>query len=65
MPALPAVPCYVVPQGNSDFLDLLNLTLATLHADGTYDTVYRLWFDDPVPPADPWPGAPIIPLSLR
>ncbi len=56
---------FVVPQGNSDFLDLLNLTLAALRADGTYDTVYRLWFDDPIPPADPWPGAPIIPLSLR
>ncbi len=56
---------YVVPQGNSDFLDLLDLTLASLRADGTYEELYRLWFDDPIPPADPWPGAPVIPLSLH
>ncbi len=56
---------YVLPQGKSDFRDLLNLTLATMQHDGTYAEIYRIWFDDPIPPAEPWPGAPIIPLSLH
>ncbi len=56
---------YVSPRGDSDFRDFINLTLATLHADGSFDELYRIWFDDPIPELRPWPGRPLISLSLQ
>jgi ABC-type amino acid transport substrate-binding protein len=55
---------YVLPEGDSEFVDLVNLTLARLHADGTFVELYTLWFDDAVPPAPPWPGQPLTPLVI-
>ncbi len=56
---------FILPRGDSDFRDLVNLTLATMHADGSFAELYRTWFDDPVPDLGPWPGAPTISLTLR
>jgi len=56
---------YVLPQGDSAFRDLVNLTLATLRADGTFADLYTAWFDDPLPAQAPWPGNPVIPLNLN
>lgn len=56
---------FILPQGDSAFRDLVNLTLATLRANGSYAEIYGTWFDDPVPDAAPWPGSPSIPLSLQ
>lgn len=55
---------FVLPRGDSDFRDLVNLTLARLHADGSFAELYTTWFDDPVPPPPPWPGEPLISLTL-
>lgn len=55
---------YVISQGDSDFRDLLNLTLETLYIDGSYGELYGLWFDDPVPAIEVWPGSPAIPLVI-
>ncbi len=56
---------YVLPRGDSDFRDLLNLTLASMYANGSFDELYRVWFDDPLPEPVLWPGEPLIPLTLR
>ncbi|HEY88526.1 MAG TPA: transporter substrate-binding domain-containing protein [Thermoflexia bacterium] len=56
---------YVLPRGDSDFRDLLNLTLASMYANGSFDELYRVWFDDPIPEPILWPGEPLIPLTLR
>ncbi len=55
---------YLLPQGDSDFRDLVNLTLATLQANGTYGELYHIWFDDPIPRLDVPPGSPTIPLVI-
>jgi ABC-type amino acid transport substrate-binding protein len=39
----------VVPEGDSEFLDLMNLTLISLEARDIYQELYELWFDDPTP----------------
>jgi len=54
----------ILPQGDSDYRDLVNLTLAALQGDGTYQEVYSLWFDDPVPTMTVWPGHPAVPLVV-
>ncbi|MCD4737972.1 MAG: transporter substrate-binding domain-containing protein [Anaerolineae bacterium] len=56
---------YVLPRGDSDFRDLLNLTLSSMYANGSFDELYRVWFDDPIPEPILWPGEPLIPLTLR
>ncbi len=56
---------YVLPRGDSDFRDLLNLTLASMYANGSFDELYRVWFDDSIPEPILWPGEPLIPLTLR
>lgn len=56
---------FVLPRGDSDFRDLLNLTLASMYANGSFDELYRVWFDDPIPEPILWPGEPLIPLTLR
>jgi polar amino acid transport system substrate-binding protein len=54
----------VLPQGDSDYRDLVNLTLAALQADSTYQELYSVWFDDPVPTLDVGPGHPAVPLVI-
>jgi ABC-type amino acid transport substrate-binding protein len=54
----------VLPQGDSVYRDLVNLTLAALQADGTYQELYSVWFDDPVPALDIRPGHPAVPLVI-
>ncbi len=55
---------YVLPQGDSDFRDLVNLTLMALETQGAYQELYSLWFDDPVPALVVWPGQAAISLSV-
>ncbi len=55
---------YVLPQGDADFRDLLNLTLLALESNGTYNELYGLWFDDAVPALERIPGQPAIPLLI-
>jgi putative glutamine transport system substrate-binding protein len=54
----------ILSQGDSDYRDLVNLTLAAFQADGTYQEVYSLWFDDPVPTLAVWSGHPAVPLVV-
>ncbi len=54
----------VLPQGDSQFRDLVNLTLASLQATGSYPELYHVWFDDPIPTLETWPGQPTIPLVI-
>jgi len=54
----------VLPQGDSVYRDLVNLTLASLQADGSYQELYSVWFDDPVPMLDVRPGHPAVPLVI-
>jgi len=54
----------VLPQGDSVYRDLVNLTLAALQADGTYQELYSVWFEDPVPVLDVRPGHPAVPLVI-
>ncbi|HOT91371.1 MAG TPA: transporter substrate-binding domain-containing protein [Anaerolineae bacterium] len=54
----------ILPQGDSNYRDLVDLTLAALQADGTYQELYSLWFDDPVPTLTVWPGHPAVPLVI-
>jgi len=56
---------YVVPEGDSDFRDLLNHTLFALQASGTYQELYGLWFDDAIPTMSFPPGAPAVPLVIE
>jgi ABC-type amino acid transport substrate-binding protein len=55
---------YVIQEGDSDFRDLLNLTLGSLQTNGTYNELYGLWFDDTTPTLDVPPGQPAIPLVI-
>jgi len=55
---------YVVPEGDSAFRDLLNLTLMALQTNGVYQELYGLWFDDAMPVLETWPGQPAIPLII-
>ncbi len=54
----------VLPQGDSAYHDLVNLTLSALQLDGTYSDLYHLWFDDPIPALPVWPGQPAVPLKI-
>jgi ABC-type amino acid transport substrate-binding protein len=56
---------FILPQGDSSFRDLVNLTLATLHANGAFAEIYTTWFDDPVFTPPVWPGQPVIPLRIQ
>lgn len=56
---------FVVPQGDSDFRDLVNLTLMSLEQRGIYQELYELWFDDPTPSLDALPGRTAVPLAIR
>jgi ABC-type amino acid transport substrate-binding protein len=55
---------FALPQGDSAYRDLVNLTLAAFQADGTYRELYSTWFDDPVPGLEVWPGRPTVPLVI-
>jgi ABC-type amino acid transport substrate-binding protein len=55
---------FVLPQGDSAYHDLVNLTLSALQQDGTYGDLYHLWFDDPIPALPVWPGQPSTPLKI-
>jgi ABC-type amino acid transport substrate-binding protein len=57
--------CWVLPQGDSAYRDLVNLTLMWFQADGTYTELYRTWFDDPPLTLEVWPGSPAVPLSVQ
>ncbi len=56
---------FVVPQGDSEFLDLVNLTLMSLETGGIYQELYELWFDEPTPGLDTWPGRPSTSLAIQ
>jgi polar amino acid transport system substrate-binding protein len=54
-----------LPPGDSAFRDLVNLTLQAMARDGQLGTIYGVWFDDELPPIEPWPGEPTRPLRLE
>jgi ABC-type amino acid transport substrate-binding protein len=54
-----------LPPGDSAFRDLVNLTLHAMKAEGGFDALYKLWFDDHPPDFEPWPGAPARALRLE
>jgi ABC-type amino acid transport substrate-binding protein len=54
----------MLPQGDSEYRDLVNLTLMTLYDNGVYPELYQLWFDDAVPDLSGWPGHPGISLRI-
>ncbi len=54
----------VIPEGDSTYRDMVNLTLGVLEGQGVYSELYGLWFDDPVPSLGLWPGKPAIPLFI-
>lgn len=55
---------FVLPEGDSTFVDMVNLTLGVLEEQGVYSELYSLWFDDAVPALGVWPGKPAIPLFI-
>jgi aspartate/glutamate/glutamine transport system substrate-binding protein len=56
---------FVMPEGDSEFVDLVNLTLMSLEDRGIYQELYELWFEDPTPGLDVWPGRPSISLTIQ
>lgn len=54
-----------LPQGDSAFRDLVNLTLQAMKAEGQFDALYTSWFDDAPPLLEVWPGAPYRALRLE
>jgi polar amino acid transport system substrate-binding protein len=54
----------LLPQGDSAFRDLVNLTLQAMAWDGQFAAVYGEWFDDEPLALPPWPGEPAVPLRI-
>ena len=54
-----------LPPGDSAFRDLVNLTLQAMKAEGEFDALYAVWFDDSPPAVEPWPGDPYRSLHLQ
>ncbi len=54
---------FMLPEGDSDFRDLVSLTLGARGA-GDLPELYSLWFDDPVPQLQSLPGHAATSLSV-
>ena len=54
----------VLPEGDSTFNDMVNLSLGALENQGVFTELYSLWFEDAVPNLNLWPGKPAIPLFI-
>jgi polar amino acid transport system substrate-binding protein len=54
-----------LPQGDSSFRDLVNLTLQAMKTGGEFDALYATWFNDPPPALEIWPGVPYRALRLE
>jgi ABC-type amino acid transport substrate-binding protein len=54
-----------LPPGDSDFRDLVNLTLQGMARDGELASIYGNWFDDQPPELEPWPGEPAHALRIE
>jgi putative glutamine transport system substrate-binding protein len=54
-----------LPPGDSEFRDLVNLTLQAMARDGQLGTIHGEWFDEPPPELEPWPGEPVYPLRIE
>jgi putative glutamine transport system substrate-binding protein len=54
-----------LPPGDSAFRDLVNMTLQAMKADGQFDALYSVWFDDAPPELPVWPGVPYRALRLE
>ncbi|MCL5996014.1 MAG: transporter substrate-binding domain-containing protein [Chloroflexi bacterium] len=46
----------MLPQNDSDWADLVNITLSALVSDGTYAIMYQKWFKQPPEPVTPLAG---------
>ncbi len=46
----------MLPQNDSDWADLVNITLSAMINDGFYAEAYQRWFGQPAPPAAGLPG---------
>ncbi|MBN2005048.1 MAG: transporter substrate-binding domain-containing protein [Anaerolineae bacterium] len=55
---------FLVAEGDSEFRDMLNLTLLLLQTNGIYQELYDLWFDDAIPTLQTLPGQPAVPLII-
>jgi ABC-type amino acid transport substrate-binding protein len=55
---------FVIPEGDSAFRDMVNLTLGVMEDQGIYAELYSLWFDDAIPNLNLWPGKPAFPLFI-
>jgi ABC-type amino acid transport substrate-binding protein len=55
---------FMLPEGDSDFRDLVSITLMALEAQGIYQELYSLWFDDAVPRLQSLPGHAATSLSV-
>ena len=55
---------FMLPEGDSDFRDLVSTTLMALEAQGIYQELYSLWFDDAVPQLQTLPGHAATSLSV-
>ena len=55
---------FMLPEGDSDFRDLVSLSLMSLEAQGIYQELYSLWFDDAVPGLQTLPGHAATSLSV-
>jgi len=54
-----------LPAGDSEFRDLVNLTLQAMREEGQLGALYSAWFDDTPPAWEIWPGAPYRTLRLE
>jgi ABC-type amino acid transport substrate-binding protein len=53
-----------LPEGDSAFRDLVNLTLQAMRNEGQFAGLYSIWFYDTPPAHTDWPGVPYRELTL-
>ena len=53
----------MLPQNDSNWVNLVNFTLSALIADGTYASMYQKWFGAPPDPLYPIPGSVDLQLA--
>jgi len=55
---------WAVPEGDSAFRDLVDLTFMEFQATGGYQELYGLWFDDAIPILETRSGQPAVALVI-
>ena len=54
-----------LPEGDSAFRDMINLTMQAMRAEGQFDALFSIWFDDAPPAWEVWPGTPYRDLRIE